>query len=224
MQISKELALPLDVAGEAIAILAKRGAGKTNTATVLVEELVAAWPNEVTKDELADRVAMTASGGTFQTYLGTLRRNGLVDVHGAHVRASDTCSSGRAHDPPPRRARPAPDGEAHRTRTHHGGEGGTSPVSTSETGQTSIYETTLDNPDLEQLLERRQKAKDERSKTAAKFKEVDDLCKFKVTELDLGDAPVRVGRFVLTPKTIKARSVSFETEESHRVQISLLDD
>lgn len=39
IRISPQLALPLDVAGEAIAILAKRGAGKTNTATVLVEEI-----------------------------------------------------------------------------------------------------------------------------------------------------------------------------------------
>ncbi len=42
LKISRDLALPLDLAGETIAILAKRGAGKTNTATVLVEELVAA--------------------------------------------------------------------------------------------------------------------------------------------------------------------------------------
>jgi len=42
LDISTDLALTVDVAGEAIAILAKRGAGKTNTATVLVEELVAA--------------------------------------------------------------------------------------------------------------------------------------------------------------------------------------
>lgn len=39
LRISAELALPVEVAGEAIAMLAKRGAGKTNTATVLVEEL-----------------------------------------------------------------------------------------------------------------------------------------------------------------------------------------
>lgn len=38
LRIAPKLQLPVDVAGEAIAILAKRGAGKTNTATVLVEE------------------------------------------------------------------------------------------------------------------------------------------------------------------------------------------
>lgn len=40
LKIASDFALDLDVAGEAVAILAKRGAGKTNTATVLVEELV----------------------------------------------------------------------------------------------------------------------------------------------------------------------------------------
>jgi hypothetical protein len=44
------LALPIDVAGEAIAILAKRGAGKTNTATVLVEEMVTAGVQTVILD------------------------------------------------------------------------------------------------------------------------------------------------------------------------------
>lgn len=39
LRIARGFALPVDVAGEAIAILAKRGAGKTNTGRVLVEEL-----------------------------------------------------------------------------------------------------------------------------------------------------------------------------------------
>ncbi len=50
LRISPKLALPLDVAGEAIAILAKRGAGKTNTATVVVEELHAAGVQVVVLD------------------------------------------------------------------------------------------------------------------------------------------------------------------------------
>lgn len=42
--------LPLDIAGEAVAILAKRGAGKTNTATVIVEELFRAGVQVVILD------------------------------------------------------------------------------------------------------------------------------------------------------------------------------
>jgi hypothetical protein len=66
-----------------------RGALKAGARTML-DELVAAYPEEMTKDELAERVEMTASGGTFSTYLSTLRRNGLIDVQGGTVRASDT--------------------------------------------------------------------------------------------------------------------------------------
>ena len=50
LQLSPGLALPLDVAGEAIAILAKRGAGKTHTAAVLVEELHSAGVQTVILD------------------------------------------------------------------------------------------------------------------------------------------------------------------------------
>lgn len=50
LRIARGFTLPLDVAGEATAILAKRGAGKTNTATVLVEELVRAGVQTVILD------------------------------------------------------------------------------------------------------------------------------------------------------------------------------
>lgn len=40
LRLAPQLSLPVDVAGEAIAILAKRGAGKSNTAKVLVEEVL----------------------------------------------------------------------------------------------------------------------------------------------------------------------------------------
>lgn len=44
----------------------------------------------MSRDDLASAVGMTASGGTFQTYLGKLRTNGLAEVQGQLVRASDT--------------------------------------------------------------------------------------------------------------------------------------
>lgn len=50
LRIAKGYTLPVDLAGETIAILAKRGAGKTNTATVLVEELVDAAVQVVVLD------------------------------------------------------------------------------------------------------------------------------------------------------------------------------
>jgi uncharacterized protein len=50
LRVSADLALPLDVAGEVIGILAKRGAGKTNTGAVLVEELHGAGVQVVVLD------------------------------------------------------------------------------------------------------------------------------------------------------------------------------
>jgi hypothetical protein len=39
---------------------------------------------------------MTATGGTFQTYRGVLKRNGLIDYDGRNVRASDALFLGAA--------------------------------------------------------------------------------------------------------------------------------
>jgi hypothetical protein len=41
---------------------------------------------EISREELAGAVGMVASGGTFGTYLGTLRRNNLIDVDGGSIR------------------------------------------------------------------------------------------------------------------------------------------
>jgi hypothetical protein len=56
----------------------------------MLDELVAVYPALLSRDELAARTDMTVTGGTFMTYLATLRRNGLVEVEEADVRASDT--------------------------------------------------------------------------------------------------------------------------------------
>ncbi len=56
----------------------------------MLDELVAVYPNSLSREELGTRAGFTASGGTLGTYLGTLRRNGLVEVDGDQVRASET--------------------------------------------------------------------------------------------------------------------------------------
>jgi hypothetical protein len=56
----------------------------------MLEALVEVHPKSLKRDELGEQTGYTASGGTFGTYLGTLRRNGLIDVSGEQVRASDT--------------------------------------------------------------------------------------------------------------------------------------
>lgn len=55
----------------------------------ILEAVVEAGPDGLTREQLAEAAEMTASGGTFQTYLGILRRNGLVEVHGGRVIATE---------------------------------------------------------------------------------------------------------------------------------------
>jgi hypothetical protein len=44
--------------------------------------------NGITKELLANQAEMVATGGTFGTYLGTLRRNGLIEVDGDTIHVS----------------------------------------------------------------------------------------------------------------------------------------
>jgi hypothetical protein len=52
--------------------------------------LVEAYPGELTREMLAEASGYEVTGGTFSTYLGVLRRNGLIAVDGDSVRASET--------------------------------------------------------------------------------------------------------------------------------------
>lgn len=55
----------------------------------LLEAVVAAELDGLSRAGLAEITEMTMTGGTFSTYLGELRRNGLVLVEGQTVRASE---------------------------------------------------------------------------------------------------------------------------------------
>jgi hypothetical protein len=56
----------------------------------MFDVVVDAYPGSVSRAELAEAVEMAPSGGTFSTYLSVLRSNGLVEVNGQDVRASQT--------------------------------------------------------------------------------------------------------------------------------------
>lgn len=90
--------------------------------------------------------------------------------------------------------------------------------------QTAIYETTLDKPELEKALEQREKVKADAGEARKRFKDADERAKGIIATLDLGDAPVRVGNFVITERSVAGRSVAFETGPTSRITISLLDE
>lgn len=62
------------------------GSGPAKLLSILVER----YPAEVRRDDLANQAGMTASGGTFSTYLSRLSGNGLIERSSSGLRASDT--------------------------------------------------------------------------------------------------------------------------------------
>lgn len=54
----------------------------------MLDALIAAFPAALSRTELADRLGMAATGGSFGTYLSRLKSNGLVEVEGRTVKAS----------------------------------------------------------------------------------------------------------------------------------------
>lgn len=55
----------------------------------MLEGIVSAGSDGIHRANLADMVNMTASGGTFNTYLSDLRRNGLISEHGKRLVGND---------------------------------------------------------------------------------------------------------------------------------------
>ena len=56
----------------------------------MLDELIKIYPTSASREYLGAVTGYTVSGGTFSTYLGKLRRNGLIEVDSGAIRASDT--------------------------------------------------------------------------------------------------------------------------------------
>lgn len=62
----------------------------------MLDVLIGIYPDGTSREQLAAEIGMTATGGTFHTYLSTLRRNGLIDINGGTVTASSSLFLGGA--------------------------------------------------------------------------------------------------------------------------------
>lgn len=63
-------------------------------ASRMLRACIDAYPGGLTKQQLAERAGVAPSGGTFSTYLGELRRNGLVEQRDNVVVATDILMHG----------------------------------------------------------------------------------------------------------------------------------
>ncbi len=66
--------------------LVRSWAKKGQSTGKLAEVLLALWPGSCSRERLAADAGMTASGGTFTTYLGRLRKRGMLEERGKQVR------------------------------------------------------------------------------------------------------------------------------------------
>lgn len=90
--------------------------------------------------------------------------------------------------------------------------------------QMAIDEAVVEDAKLEAALESRQRSKQEASDARAEFSKADEHAKSLLGQLELGEGPVRIGRFRIEQKTTPARSVSFDTEAKTRIAIALVGD
>ncbi|HWC39645.1 MAG TPA: hypothetical protein VG476_14000, partial [Acidimicrobiales bacterium] len=84
--------------------------------------------------------------------------------------------------------------------------------------QLSFDEKVIDDPDLEDALEAREKLKGQRAALNAKFKEAHEAAVGLIDELAVSeDQVVRCGRFRLTKSHVDARHVEFDADASERL-------
>lgn len=92
-------------------------------------------------------------------------------------------------------------------------------------GQTAMDETAIEDPTLEQMLEDRETKREAKADATRAYKEAHELVVGAIAERDeLGDDPIRVGRFRLERKVNPGRTVHFESAGSTRILISAVDE
>lgn len=91
--------------------------------------------------------------------------------------------------------------------------------------QMGFDEELIENPDVEAALVERQARKDALSSVRKDFNEAHEKTVAALASIELPEeGAVRVGRFRISKSLVSARSVSFETQESSRLRITLLGD
>ena len=80
---------PAPSSPEEVQAVWRRAVGSGGAGRVL-DALIDRWPAWTPRERLAEACALTASGGTFCTYLSRLRSNGLLEERGSELRASAT--------------------------------------------------------------------------------------------------------------------------------------
>lgn len=100
-------------------------------------------------------------------------------------------------------------------------------MTTETVDQLGMDEIVIEDSEAEAALEERQQLKERLSDVRKEYKTADDEARFAVArhddELPEGGV-VRIGRFRVSKKVRKGRTVSFETEDKVNITIAKADD
>lgn len=90
----------------------------------------------------------------------------------------------------------------------------------SREAQTSIYESVVENPELEEALRSRDDKASRLSTARQNYETANKRAQEIIAGLDLGDGTViRVGDFIISAKMDRGRDVSFKTDPQLRFRI-----
>lgn len=90
--------------------------------------------------------------------------------------------------------------------------------------QIGLEDEVLNDSDLQDLLERRQKAKEKASKIRADYTDLNEQAKGRILEMELDGRTVRCGRFLLGIRSSEAQAVSFERRGGRQASIRLVKE
>lgn len=86
--------------------------------------------------------------------------------------------------------------------------------------QASIFERTIENAELEAILEKRETARVAKGKATKTFKQADAAARELLEKIELEEErPARVGRFVVSTKSFPGGSRTFDVAPSSRLYI-----
>lgn len=89
--------------------------------------------------------------------------------------------------------------------------------------QEGLFDRVIENGDLEQALEEREKRNNSRKAVTKTYKEAHEKVVGLLAPLGIEeDQTVRCGRFRITKSAVKGRFVSFDTDPTDRLSIKLI--
>lgn len=94
-------------------------------------------------------------------------------------------------------------------------------VSTDRQQQIGLNDEVLNDAELEDLLDKRESAKEVAKPYTKRYKDADKLVKARIEQKELSDGTYRFGEFVVKISEAEEKHIEFERSSSKRISISV---